>query len=133
MIAAFWEAAEAFTPESYLYWSRIQGSMWTAADFVICWYLLRLGNLARTICGKRLHRISFGILALTVPFALLIPVAPNATAFYRLELLVTIPHFLLILYVFLVDWKWAWQAYRRVMAPPPSAASPEHPVMGVDV
>jgi len=122
MIASFWQAAEAFTPEAYLYWSRIQGSLWTAADIVICWYLLRLGNLARAICSQRPHRIAFGILFATLPIAALIPVAPNATAFYRIELLVTIPHFLIILYVFLVDWKWAWQAYRRLMA---AAAPPE--------
>lgn len=115
MIDAFWSAAEAFTPETYLVWSRVQGSLWTAADFVICWYLLRLGNLARTICGKRLHRVSFLVLFATAPFALFIPVAPNATAFYRLELIVTIPHFLIILYVFVADWRWAWAAYRRIV------------------
>ena len=117
MIAGFWELAESFTPETYLYWSRIQGSLWTAADFVICWYLLRLGNLARAISGRRPHGIAFAVLFATVPLAILIPVAPNATAFYRLELLVTIPHFLIILYVFVIDWKWAWEAYRRLMRP----------------
>ena len=116
MINAFWQAAEAFTPESYLFWSRIQGSLWTSADIVICWYLLRLGNLARAISGKRPHRVCFAILFATLPLAALIPVAPNATAFYRLELLVTIPHFLIILYVMLVDWKWAWAAYRRIVS-----------------
>src|SRR5690606_30537305 len=81
----------------------------------ICWYLLRLGNLARAVAGVRLHRVSFAVLFATLPVAALIPVATNATAFYRIELIVTIPHFLLILYVFLVDWKWAWAAYRKVL------------------
>lgn len=122
MIAWLAQLAESFTPEQYLYWSRIQGSLWTTADIVICWYLLRLGNLARTLCGVRRHVGGFVVLFATLPFALLIPFSPNATAFYRLELLVTIPHFLLILYVFLVDWRWAWRAYRRLLE-----AKPIHP------
>ena len=94
---------ESFSPEAYLALTRIEGSLWTLADFVIVYYLLKIANLLRAYIGHRRHRVSYFVLAATVPFALLLPVAPSGAAFFRLELLVTIPHFLLILYVCLGD------------------------------
>ncbi|MDP7638489.1 MAG: hypothetical protein QGG73_02065 [Candidatus Hydrogenedentes bacterium] len=96
-------AGESFSPEAYLALTRIEGTLWTLADFVIVYYLLQIANLLRAYIGRRCHRVSYYILAGTVPFALILPVASNGAAFFRLELLVTIPHFSLILYVCIND------------------------------
>lgn len=93
------EMGARFTVEDYIIWSRLQGSAWTLADLIIVFNLLRIANLCRAQVGERKHRWSFYILYATIPFALLIPMSPNHIAFFRLELCVTIPHFLLILYV----------------------------------
>lgn len=92
-----------FSPEAYLLLTRIQGSLWTLADFVIVFYLLRTGNLLRHYLGRRTHRYSYLLLSATVPLALMLPLAPTGAAFFALELLVTIPHFLLILYICATD------------------------------
>jgi len=93
------QLASEFSAEDYLFWSRIQGSLWTAADIVICFYLIRLANLSRRILGVRRHVLSYVVLAATLPPSAFIPVVPTSTAFLRLELAVTIPHFLIIVYV----------------------------------
>lgn len=92
-----------FTHEQYLFLSRIQGSLWTAADIVIAFVLIRIGNLARRVVGARLHRISYVVLLATLPPAAYIPFVDSGSMFFRLELAVTIPHFLIILYVCAAD------------------------------
>lgn len=99
MTRCFTAISEMFSSSDYLFWSRVEGTLWTAADFVIVFLLLRIANLFRGWTNRRPHRIPYIFLALTLPPACLIPIAPNAQAFWRLELMVTIPHFLLILYV----------------------------------
>lgn len=106
-----------FSPEAYLVLTRIQGSLWTLADFVIVFYLIRIADLMRLYIGHRRHRFSYAVLAATLPFALLLPFAPTGGAFFRLELLVTVPHFLLILYVCAADPRHAARALaKRVRA-----------------
>lgn len=93
----------AFPHEQYLFWSRIEGTLWTCADMVLIVYLIRITNLFREYLGLRLHRVSYVVLGITLPFAALVPVVGDARTFYYLELAVTIPHFLLILYLCLGD------------------------------
>lgn len=104
----------SFSPEAYLVLTRIQATMWTLADFVIVLMLLRIGNLIREHRQERRHRASHALLTLTVPFALFLPIAPTGAAIFRLELLVTIPHFLLILYVLAVDTPRAFDTLRTL-------------------
>ena len=106
---------EGFGPGDYLIWSRIQGSLWTLAGYAIILGLLRLTNLSRTFLGRRRHVFSYLVLAGTVPFALMIPVAPTGGAFFRLELAVTVPHFLLILYLLAVNMGCAAKTLSRLV------------------
>lgn len=113
-----------FTAEDYLRWSRIQGSLWTLADIIIVFYALKLGNAARAVCKARLHRYSFWILYATLPFALLLPATPNALAFFRLELAITLPHFALLLYVLWSDPRHGLEALRILERTPTTAIAP---------
>jgi len=88
-----------FNAADYLYWSRIEGSLWTAADIILCLYVIRLANLLRAPLALRHHVIPYIVLALTVVPALFIPIVPHGAAFFRLEVIVTIPHFLILLYI----------------------------------
>ena len=88
-----------FTPDDYMRWTHIEGSLWTLADFFIIFFSIRLANLLRQVVGARCHRASYFILFMTAPAAALLPFAPDGTAFFRLELMVTLPHFLLLLYL----------------------------------
>ncbi len=96
-------AGSWFSVEQYLFWSRVEGTLWTAADFFIVFYLLQIVNLLRQQLGRRRHIFPYVALALTLPFAALIPVAPTGRAFWRLELVVTIPHFLLAIYLLIAN------------------------------
>ena len=108
-----------FSPESYLFWTRLQCLAWTAADVVIVVSLIRLANIARRLIRARVHRGSLVILALTIPPAPLVVLAPSGGAIFLIELLVTIPHFLLILYLFFANWRVAPAAWAFLCEHPP--------------
>ena len=93
----------AFTPDQYLFWTRIECSAWSLADVLIVFYLIRLANAARKIVNRDPHVFSYLILAATIPIAAFIPLAPTGGIILLIELAVTIPHFLLILYVLTKD------------------------------
>jgi hypothetical protein len=88
-----------FSPEDYLFWTRVQCLMWTAADVVIIVALARLANLARTREGARTHLFTCLVLAATIALAPFVILAPTGALIFVLELLITVPHFVLILYL----------------------------------
>lgn len=92
-----------FTHEQYLFWSRIEGTLWTAADIAIAFSLIRIGNLARRYLGLRRHRFSYVLLAATVPVAVFVPFIESGSMFLQLELALQMPHFSIILYICAVD------------------------------
>lgn len=114
------EIGRGFSAEDYMYWTRIQGTAWTLADFVLVLFLTRICNLFRYIVKAKPHRIPYAILAATAPFALFIPVAPHGEAFFRIELVVTIPHFLIILYLFIANRNTVLRGFRALLQTPPA-------------
>lgn len=106
---------EHFTPEQYLFWTRIECLAWTGADLVIVYCLLRLANLARQIAGMRRHIVSFAILGLTVLLIPAVAVAPGGQLIFVLELLITMPHFVIILYVLAADAATMARALHRLL------------------
>ena len=85
------ELGERFSPEAYLVLTRVQGTLWTAADFVIIYYLIRITNLLRGFLGRRSHIGAPVVLAATAPLALLLPFVSAGWTFFLLELAITIP------------------------------------------
>ncbi len=104
-----------FSPEQYLFWTRIQCAAWTAADVVIVLYLLRIANLARGMEGVRRHRVSYLVLAATLLPAPFVISAQQGMSIFLLEVLITVPHFALILYVLVADWLVCSQAFGRLL------------------
>ncbi len=92
-----------FSPEQYVWWTRVQCTAWTLADLVIVYYLLRTANLARRLQGALPHRFSYLILFATLPIAAFIPLAPTGSTIFALELVITMPHFVIIVYVLMAD------------------------------
>jgi 4-amino-4-deoxy-L-arabinose transferase-like glycosyltransferase len=108
---SFWGLVLYFDSDTYLTWSRIQGVLWTLADIVICFCLLRCANLCRAHLRMREHSVSFAVLWATVVLFCLLPFVPSGMAFFRLELAITVPHFALILYCLAVDHRVFYAAY----------------------
>lgn len=104
-----------FSPEQYLFWTRIQCLAWTSADLVIVFYLLRIMNLARAITQHPPHRIPYLIWGLSFLSLPLICAAGNGTLIFGIEVLVTIPHFMIILYVIGVNIRIAPEALHIMM------------------
>ena len=117
---------ERFSPEQYLFWTRIQCLMWTSADLVIVYYLLRIANLGRGLIGIRPHRYSYVILALTIPGMPFVAIARTGMQIFLLELVITIPHFLLILYILAANYQHGPKAFRKLTAPLPSPATAQN-------
>lgn len=105
----------AFSPQMYLFSTRIQCSAWTLADLLIVFCLIRLANTARTTLKLDPHVFSYALLALTIPPAAFIPIAPNGRLILLIELAVTIPHFILILYIIAKDAKTFAAALHKLM------------------
>ncbi len=93
-----WMGAQ-FSPEQYLFWTRIQCLAWTSADIIIVFYAIRIANLGRQIVRQPLHRIPYMILAATIPFVPFIAVVATGWGVFLLELAITIPHFCLLVYL----------------------------------
>jgi hypothetical protein len=94
--------------------------LWTAADLVIVFYLLRLGDLARRISGAGRHRISYVILCATILPALAVPLEPSGALIFFTELAVTLPHFAIILYVLIADARFFRSALTRLLSTTPA-------------
>lgn len=107
------EIGRHFTHEQYMFWSRIEGTAWTLADVVIVFYLIRIANECRAYLGLPRRIVPLVILAATLPPAAFIPFVPTARAFFLLELGVTVPHFLLILWLIFRDAELVLEAVRR--------------------
>lgn len=110
----------AFTPEQYLFWTRIQCIAWTAADLFLLANLIRIANLCRRLNGTRNHLFSWVVLIVSVPFAILVLLAPTGASVFLLELLVTVPHFLLILYLLVANVHEFPAALRKILAQQPT-------------
>lgn len=107
------QLGEWLTPERYIASTRILSSLWTLADLVIVFYLIRIANLFRRYNAIATHKIPYLVLAFTVPFTALLPFAPTGYAFFRLELIITFPHFVLILYLLIANANIAASAFAK--------------------
>ncbi len=109
-----------FSPEQYLFWTRIQCIAWTAADVVIVFYMLRLANLARCTLGEPLHRWPYFVLGATLLPLPGVVLASGGWAVFGIELLVTVPHFCLIVYVLAVNMRLTAAFLQRLLGGAPS-------------
>ena len=95
---ALLELPTRFSAEQYLYWTRIQCSAWTFADALIVLFVLLLCNRVRGALGRRTHVFSFAALGASLLFAPLIWIVKDGWSIFFVEILITLPHFLLLLY-----------------------------------
>jgi hypothetical protein len=97
-----WMSAH-FSPEQYLFWTRWQCLAWTAADLLIVFFVIRLSNQARKFAQRRPHRFSYAVLAFTALLLPFVVLSPSGGLLFLLELVITIPHFLLLCYLLTVN------------------------------
>lgn len=95
--------AGRFTPEQYLYWTRIQCTAWTLADVVIVVLVLLLCNRVRAAVGLRAHVFSFAVVGGTLCFLPGIWFVQQGWAIFFIELAITVPHFLILIYAALLN------------------------------
>ena len=107
-----------FSPEQYVFWTRIQCSAWTLADLVLVLALLRLSDVARKLEAQERHIAAHVMFWLTVPLAVAIPFARNGGLIFVIELGVTVPHFAIILYILAADARTFAAALRRLVSVP---------------
>ena len=110
-----------FSPEQYIFWTRIQCTAWTLADILIVYYLLRIGDLARSFLKVERHKVCYVIWLATLPLAATIPFLTSGRHVFAVELLVTLPHFLIILYALAADGRYLLQTLSFLARPTKSA------------
>lgn len=118
----FW-LGQYFDAEAYLFWTRVQCIAWTAADVVIVATLLLIANRVRASLGKHPHVYSFAVLGFTLLPAPFVVVAPTGRLIFLIELAVTVPHFLLILFVMIVNARNFQTVAQTMLAAPESKSS----------
>ncbi|MFH1137226.1 MAG: hypothetical protein V1816_14235 [Pseudomonadota bacterium] len=72
--ALFYWLAVNFTGERYLFYTKVQGLLWSLADIILVFALLKLADAIRKAAGRKTIKIRYGLLlfsALLTP--LLIP------------------------------------------------------------
>lgn len=100
MIDAWIETlGRSFSAADYLYWTRIQCVAWTCADLAIVYFFIRIANLCRSITGTRRHRLSYVVLAASALPLPGVTLADSGGIIFLVELFITMPHFILILYL----------------------------------
>lgn len=104
MMDLLFHIGNRFPAESLTWLTTIQCLGWTSADIVIVVALLRMANACRGTLGMRKHQFSYLVLIGTLFFVPLIPFAQTGWTLFWVEVIITVPHFLLILYIFAVDW-----------------------------
>jgi len=104
-----------FSPEAYLFWTRIQCLAWSCADLAIVFYCVRIANLARTVAQQPRHRVPYLILAATACLLPTVALAVTGMQIFLIELLVTVPHFVLILYLIASNLAVAPQALAKLL------------------
>jgi len=90
---------ERYPADSLEWVTRLQCFGWTSADIVIVFSILQLANTCRSSLGLRLHRVSYLVLIATLFFVPVIFFARTGLVLFWVEVIVTVPHFLLIIYV----------------------------------
>ena len=105
-----------FSPEAYLFWTRIQCLLWTAADVLIIVFLTRSVNLLRALCDVAQHRMPYYVVVATLAPLPFVVVVPTGMQVFLIELLVTVPHFLVILYVLLFNIGHAPRGFAKLLA-----------------
>ena len=121
-----WLGAQ-FSPEAYLFWTRIQCLAWTTADVVLILGLLALFNRCRREAGYRTHFFSYLVLGATVILAPLVWWAPTGALVFALELCIPVPHFLMILYLLAASGPLALEVAMKLTQPLESPQRHGHP------
>ena len=93
-----------YSAEQYLFMTKLQCMLWTSADVVMVIYLTRIANLARKQLGKSLHVMPYVVLGITMLFVPFVPIAESGSLIFKLEMLITVPHFILLIYVLAVNY-----------------------------
>jgi hypothetical protein len=106
---------DRFSPEAYLFWTRIQCLLWTGADLVIVYCLTRIANLGRARLGHAPHRAPYVVLAVTALMAPGVAFAATGMQVFLLELAITVPHFLVIIYLMAANLRTAPRAFAQLL------------------
>jgi hypothetical protein len=94
-----------FTDEAYLFHSKIQVILWSAADIILVLAMLRIVNLSRRRVGLKGPLVRYVLLGLTAALTPLLLFARTPGEFFRLECIICGGQFLILLYTVVFERK----------------------------
>jgi hypothetical protein len=92
-----------FTSESYLFHSKVQGILWSAADILLVLALLKIVDLGRRREGLKGPWVRYVLLGLSAVITPLLLFARTPGEFFRLESLICGGQFVILLYTALFE------------------------------
>jgi hypothetical protein len=95
--------SENFTAESYMFHSKIQVILWSAADIVLVLALLRIVDLGRRRDGLKRPLVRYVLLCLTALLTPLLLYSRTPREFFLLECIICGGQFLILLYTVVVE------------------------------
>ncbi len=97
----------------YMTMTRVLSTGWTFADLAIIVLLIRTFNILRLYISIPTHKIPYVVLGITVPFSIALFFANSGWTFFYLELVITFPHFFLILYLLIANRQVTTRAFAK--------------------
>lgn len=94
-----------FTPEAYMFYSKLQGLLWSAADIVLILALLKIADWARRRREDRKIRVRYVLLLFSAVLTPLLLFSRTPKEFFRLESIICGVQFLILIYTVIVERK----------------------------
>ncbi len=94
-----------FTAEVYLLATKIQGILWSTADIIFIYFLLKLADLARKKNNKKKIFYQYHLLWLSAIFVPFLIFTTTSKQFFRLESIIFGLQFSILIYTIFADIK----------------------------
>lgn len=103
-----------FTPEAYMFYSKLHGLLWSAADVVLILALLKIADWARRRReGKRI-RVRYILVLFSALLTPLLLFSRTPKEFFRLECVICGIQFLILIYTVMVERKGVLDVIRQI-------------------
>jgi len=103
-----------FTPEAYLFYTKGQGLLWSGADILLVFMLLRISDLVRERQGRGKIRFRYFFLGASVVLTPLLLFTRSKREFFVLESVICGLQFAVLVYTMVAERK-AFMAFFREM------------------
>ncbi|MFH1490331.1 MAG: hypothetical protein ABII06_15605 [Pseudomonadota bacterium] len=106
-----------FTTETYLFYTRIQGVLWSIVDLVLIFFLLKMIELAGRKKGRKRIRFRYLLLLFTAVLVPFLSFVGTSKTFFLLESVICGIHFSILIYIVIMERKMMLAFMKDLISP----------------